>query len=107
EFPETFTGVIGEARTSANPLGLYELLNHPDISVMKGSGLGGTSLINANVAIEPDTDIFDPLHWPKAINLAELAPYYKKAREVLAPSVHPRALELAKVQALDRRAQEM
>src|SRR4249920_3849530 len=48
EFPETLAGVIGEARSSANPLGLFELLNHTDISVMKASGLGGTSLINAN-----------------------------------------------------------
>src|ERR1035441_5963082 len=35
EFPETLAGVIGEARGDANPLGLFELLNHPDISVIK------------------------------------------------------------------------
>src|SRR3954464_3748037 len=45
EFPETLDGVIGAARSSVNPLGLFELLTHPDISVIKGSGLGGTSLI--------------------------------------------------------------
>lgn len=107
EFPETLPGVIGEARTSANPLGLFELLTHPDISVIKASGLGGTSLINANVAIEPDAEVFEQLHWPKAITLAGLSEYYQKAREVLAPSVHPHALELGKVKALDRRAKEM
>src|SRR6266536_2416500 len=107
EFPETLPGVIGEARSSANPLGLYELLTHPDISVIKASGLGGTSLINANVAIEPDAEVFEQFHWPKAITLAELKKYYQKARDVLAPSVHPRAMELGKVQALDRRAKEM
>src|ERR1022692_3508377 len=107
EFPETLAGVIGEARGDANPLGLFELLNHPDISVIKGSGLGGTSLINANVAIEPDAEVFEQFHWPASITLDELTPYYKKARDVLAPSVHPRAMQLGKVQALNRRAQEM
>ncbi len=107
EFPETLQGVIDEARTSDNPLGLYELLTHPDISVIKGSGLGGTSLINANVAIEPDAEVFEQFHWPAAITLAGMEPYYQRARDVLAPSVHPRALQLAKVQALDRRAREM
>ena len=107
EFPETLDSVIGEQRNSANPLGLFELLTYPDISVMKGSGLGGTSLINANVAIEPDQEVFEQFHWPAAITLAELKPYYQKAREVLVPSQHPRALQLAKVQALNRRAQEM
>src|ERR1035438_6500053 len=107
EFPETLADVIGEARSSANPLGLFELLNHPDIAVIKGSGLGGTSLINANVAIEPDREVFEQFHWPAEIAFDELQPYYQRARDVLAPSVHPRAMQLAKVQALNRRAQEM
>ena len=107
DYPETLAGVIGEARGDTNPLGLFELLNHAGISVIKGSGLGGTSLINANVAIEPDQEVFEHFHWPSSITLAELKPYYRRARDVLAPSVHPRALQLAKVQALNRRAQEM
>src|ERR1039458_3367596 len=90
EFPETLADVIGEARSSANPLGLFELLNHPDISVIK-----------------PDREVFEQFHWPAEIAFDELQPYYQRAREVLAPSVHPRAMQLAKVQALNRRAQEM
>ncbi|MEO8371286.1 MAG: GMC family oxidoreductase, partial [Candidatus Solibacter sp.] len=107
EFPETLAGVIGEARTSANPLGLFELLTHPDISIIKGSGLGGTSLINANVAIEPDGEVFEQFHWPKDIKLPALKKYYQAARDVLAPSPHPRATELAKIKALDVRAKEL
>ncbi len=107
EFPETLAGVIAEDRSSVNPLGLFELLNYPDISVIKGSGLGGTSLINANVAIVPDREVFEQFHWPSEITYDGLQPYYQRARDILAPSPHPRAMQLAKVQALNRRAQEL
>ena len=51
--PTGWTDSLANQRNSLNPLGLYELLDYRDISVIKGSGLGGTSLINANVAIVP------------------------------------------------------
>ena len=63
-FPDTLEGYLAQTRSSTNPLGLYELLNYPHISVLKGSGLGGTSLVNANVAIEPDEDTFTRAGWP-------------------------------------------
>ena len=106
-FPETAPDVLGATRGDLNPLGLYELLNYPDISVIKGSGLGGTSLINANVAIVPDREVFEQFHWPVAITYDALAPYYQRASKALAANPHPRALELAKVQALERRAQQL
>jgi cholesterol oxidase len=49
-----------------NPLGLYELVTFRDISVLKGSGLGGTSLVNANVVIEPQPEVFELAGWPSA-----------------------------------------
>src|SRR6516162_2699057 len=71
DYPEQPFDVLGEVRSDLNPLGLYELLDYPDISVIKGSGLGGTSLINANVAICPDREVFEqiasPNVWPKEI----------------------------------------
>ncbi len=107
DYPETTPGVIGATRSSLNPLGLYELLNYNDISVIKGSGLGGTSLINANVAIVPDREVFEQLSWPGAITYDALLPHYQSAKQVLAANPHPRALQLAKVQALERRAKEL
>ncbi|HEY1339634.1 MAG TPA: GMC family oxidoreductase N-terminal domain-containing protein, partial [Bryobacteraceae bacterium] len=106
-FPETTADVIRETRSDVNPLGLYELLTHPDISVIKGSGLGGTSLINANVAIIPDREVFEQFHWPSAITYDALLPFYQRARQMLAANPHPRAAQLAKVQALDKRAQQI
>src|SRR5437588_2606571 len=107
EFPETLDAVIAASRSDLNPLGLYELLTHPEISVIKGSGLGGTSLINANVAIVPDREVFEQFNWPSALTYDELQPFYQRAHGVLAAGPHPRALQLAKVQALDRRAREL
>jgi cholesterol oxidase len=106
-FPETFGDVLGAARLPGNPLGLYELLTYPDISVIKGSGLGGTSLINANVAIRPDREVFEQLHWPAAITYESLTPFYDQARQMLGANPHPRGAQLAKVKALDQRAQEI
>ncbi len=107
DYPEDPLGTVAATRSDQNPLGLYELLNHPDISVIKGSGLGGTSLINANVAIVPDEEVFTQFNWPSAIHYNDLLPYYQKAKTVLAANPHPNALNLAKVQALNRRAVEI
>ena len=67
EFPSDVPGVLRETRSDLNPLGLYEFLNYRDISVVKGSGLGGTSLINANVAIVPDAEVFEGVDWPRSV----------------------------------------
>jgi cholesterol oxidase len=107
DYPEQPFDVAQQLRSDFNPLGLYELLNYQDISVIKGSGLGGTSLINANVAIIPDREVFEQFHWPAAITYDVLAPFYQQAASVLAANPHPQALQLAKVQALDRRAREL
>ena len=106
-FPDTLDGVLAAARNDLNPLGLYEFLNYRDISVIKGSGLGGTSLINANVAIVPDREVFALAQWPRTIQYDKVLPYYERARQVLAAGPHPRALELGKVRALDQRARQM
>ena len=110
DFPETLDGVIGATRSDLNPLGLFELLNHPDISVIKGSGLGGTSLINANVAIKPDREVFERFNWPASITFDVLDHYYDIARGVLASAQHPKTLKepkLAKFKALEVRAAEL
>src|SRR5215475_11278208 len=107
DYPEDLPGVLAATRGDVNPLGLYELLNYTDISVIKGSGLGGTSLINANVAIVPDREVFAEFNWPTAIRYDDLQPYYQRARQVLASTPHPRAMQLAKIKALSRRAQEL
>jgi cholesterol oxidase len=87
---------------------------HTAIVVLAGSGLGGTSLVNANVAIRPEPDCFDT--WPAAIRQAAQIPegtagslwnYYRRAENMLRVGHHPNGLQLLKVQALQKRATEL
>ncbi len=113
EFPDKLADVLKHRNDrNLNPTGLYEFLTYPEITVLKGCGLGGTSLINANVAIQPDDETFQQSAWPRQLNAAMLQPFYDKARGVLAAVPHPRsnpaqATCLRKVSGLDRRAQEL
>ena len=59
QFPDNLQDGAGALRSALNPLGLYDFRIGPDIGAWMASGLGGTSLINANVAIEPDAEVFD------------------------------------------------
>ncbi|HVX68044.1 MAG TPA: GMC family oxidoreductase [Bryobacteraceae bacterium] len=107
QFPDTLPRFVEELRSPVNPLGLYDLVNYPDISVIKGNGLGGTSLVNANVALIPEQRAFQQAGWPDSLTRDELLPYYEKARAVLNPSPHPRFANLPKREALEARAREL
>ncbi len=106
-FPDTQLAAAAQFRSDLNPLGLYELLPYKDISVIKGNGLGGTSLVNANVAIVPDREVFEQANWPKTLTYDKMLGYYDKARKVLDPGPHPRFSDLKKVQALGKRAAQL
>ncbi|MGH9674081.1 MAG: GMC family oxidoreductase N-terminal domain-containing protein [Bryobacteraceae bacterium] len=107
EFPDTFPRFADEVRSNLNPLGLYDLLNYRDISVIKGSGLGGTSLVNANVAILPDEEVFKLTGWPAGLTRQVLLPYFARAKRVLAAGVHPEPKNLVKLTALQKRADQL
>ncbi len=86
-FPASLEGLATEFRSKDSPTGLFDLKVGHDIDVFSGSGLGGTSLINANVAIEPEMSVFDQARWPTAIrNEAKsgaLLTYFAKAATTL------------------------
>src|SRR5262249_42739347 len=76
--------------------------------VMMGSGLGGTSLINANVAFQPDNEVFDNPQWPQAIRSVrdggQLQQYFDRVRATLFAEPHPDGMKLSKVKALKKGA---
>ncbi|MEP3050847.1 MAG: GMC family oxidoreductase [Erythrobacter sp.] len=86
---------------------LFDLRAHADISVMVGCGLGGTSLINGNVMLEPEERVFEDPKWPSQLQQDRstgLAEGYNKARSVLRPVSYPGTPELAKFAALETSA---
>jgi cholesterol oxidase len=76
-----------------------------DITVLSGCGLGGTSLINGNVALEPGDSIFSDMRWPETLrdHPEVLKPFMQAARGMLGSNPYPLNWpELPKLQALER-----
>jgi cholesterol oxidase len=71
--------------------GLYDFRVNPDINVFVGCGLGGTSLVNANVALQPEARVFDDPRWPRALReeLADLQAGFSRARSMLGAAPYP------------------
>lgn len=95
----------GERQGKAD--GLYDFRVGDDVNVLIGCGLGGTSLINANVAIEPDPRVYD--HWPEPYreNRTLLDEYYDHARHMLGSNPYPKGRTLPKLEALEKVAEGM
>ena len=51
---------------------LFDIRIGDGVDALVGSGLGGTSLINANVAIKPEIDRFARKPWPRAFRDARV-----------------------------------
>lgn len=69
--------------------GLYDIRNYAKMDAVVCAGLGGGSLIYANVFLEPPEQVFVS-NWPAGVNKELLQPYYDVARAVLgARSIPP------------------
>ncbi|MBA3767257.1 MAG: GMC family oxidoreductase, partial [Acidobacteria bacterium] len=76
--------------------GLYEMRFFSGISAVVASGVGGGSLIYANIHIRPDSSLFDDPHWPQSINRQSLDPYYDKVAAMLGIAPIPPEIKLIK-----------
>lgn len=68
--------------------GWLDLRFFDDMWVAQGAGVGGGSLIYANVFIDAKAEIFDS-GWPSEISYAHLKPYYKMAAQMVQPEPIP------------------
>jgi cholesterol oxidase len=82
----------------ANPGGMLDVRLMRDITVITAAGVGGGSLVYANVQLRAPGEIFDD-GWPEAITAAELDPWYAKTEEALDPQLTPADPALDKVRA--------
>lgn len=71
-----------------NENGWIDLRVFKKMAVAQGAGVGGGSLIYANISIEAEPETIDN-GWPKEINFKTLKPFYDKAGKMLAVSELP------------------
>lgn len=115
-FPSRFSELPGHVRFSRfdDPKpkgqldGLYDFRIGADVSTLLGSGLGGGSLINANVAVHPHNDVWDDPAWPEALrnDLPRLKACFTDAGNILG-AAEAQTAGLHKFRALERVAQRI
>jgi cholesterol oxidase len=88
----------------SNPDGLLDVRLMRDVTVITAAGVGGGSLVYANVQLRAPADVFDQ-GWPEAITADTLEPWYEKTEEALDPRVTPTDPALPKVRAYAAMAQ--
>ena len=62
--------------------GLFDIRNYDNLDAVVCAGLGGGSLIYANVFLEPPEEVFDS-GWPAVCTKQTLQPYFQVAKSVL------------------------
>ncbi|WP_200977706.1 GMC family oxidoreductase [Echinicola sp. 20G] len=118
QFPNTLAEAAKEmnfnkGKKSADNNGLYDFTIGNGISVFKGCGLGGTSLVNANVSIKPDPRVMEDQAWPEALrnDISSFQEGLERAWEMLKPNPYPENKDgyplLNKTQAMRKSADYM
>ncbi|EJT76957.1 cholesterol oxidase [Gaeumannomyces tritici R3-111a-1] len=80
----------GKTADGGNPTGMYHLIFGRGQNTIVGNGLGGTSLINANVFLPADQDTLSLNEWPPELQAkGALDKYYKRVEDVLEPEEYP------------------
>jgi cholesterol oxidase len=91
--------------------GLYDIRVNDNINVFLGCGLGGTSLVNANVSLKAEPRVFEDSRWPKGLRddlKTLLKEGYQRAEEMLKPTPYPETYPpLHKLEALKKSAEFM
>jgi cholesterol oxidase len=86
-----------------NPGGIFDLRLFKDIVVLTAAGVGGGSLVYANVQLRAHPEAFDN-RWPAGLDRAALDPYYDRVESVLEPRTTPTQPALDKIRAFDAMA---
>ncbi|PSL18472.1 alpha/beta fold hydrolase [Shimia abyssi] len=116
DYPNSITSALAETQLTASQVGrltpdkngMMDMRMNDDINVIVGCGLGGTSLINANVALETDPRTFKDKRWPDFFRQdGALDPFYDMARDMLGSNPLPPQYNPHKLQALETSANYM
>ncbi len=116
DYPDTIARAMAETQITTalggaltpDSNGLLDLRINAEMNVIVGCGLGGTSLINANVALETDPRTFEDPRWPAVFREEGLLDeYYAYARAMLGSAPLPPQFNPNKLQALETSAKYM
>ena len=116
DFPDTALEAAAETQIDTPTgrtgprAGLYDFRTNETLDVMVGCGLGGTSLVNAGVALRPEPAVFAGPAWPAAIRTdpTALDDGFARAQAMLEPTPYPDdAPQLPKLVALERGAKAL
>lgn len=94
-YPKDFHRALWDP--SEDRYGLFNLWSFPGIDVVTASGLGGGSLIYANVLLRKDREWFRSeagKDWP--LKYADLEPHYERVEKMLGAAEYPDELPVAK-----------
>ena len=97
ERPEQAARLLWHPR--ANPGGMFDVRMMRDVVVITAAGVGGGSLVYANVQLKAPAVVFEDERWPAAITAETLEPWYRKTEAALDPRTTPPDPALRKVQA--------
>jgi cholesterol oxidase len=93
--------VTGPNGRAGSETALFDIRVGADVDVMMACGLGGTSLINANVCLSPDPRVFEDDAWPAEVRSDRLlAEGFLRARHMLRPEPSADTASFQKVAAL-------
>ena len=87
--------------STLNPGGMFDLRLMKDLAVLTAAGVGGGSLVYANVQLRAPEDLFEDPAWPAAIDRPGLDRYYDRTEEALQPRETPDLPDLPKVRSFD------
>jgi cholesterol oxidase len=116
EYPDTEAEAVREFQMDAADghigpkTALYDLRINGDVNVFLGCGLGGTSLVNANVAMRADKRVFHDPRWPRDLRddlPTRMEEGYRLAEQMLKPTPLPPEFRPAKLLAQEKSAAAM
>jgi len=87
----------------ANPGGMFDLRLMREVAVITAAGVGGGSLVYANVQLRAPAEVFDA-GWPEAIDRPTLDPWYDRTEVALEPRTTPDEPALRKLGAFEELA---
>jgi cholesterol oxidase len=119
EYPRTAATAAEETQVDTpeghvgSKTGLFDLHLNSGMSAYVGCGLGGTSLVNANVSLVPEDRVLEKKEWPEALR-KDPQSYWRnvdRARHMLQPSKYPEGTpgypKLPKSEAMKQSAKAM